>query len=498
MRIIRPSFLSFNEYYKLTNPSGKYHDSDSYSSSIESLNQYDWIEDFKTVKQRFRVNGIDFEIRESKEDKLNWTYYKPDKEGFPTDEVYSLEEKKKFLPEHKRYKIEHAVIESKTNKIVSMTQDEWGALLITSAKEFEGFGVGQKLLNYHRSLFPIRDSGGHTPQGFQAVFKFYQEEVKKSLISGEYRKEINKGNLTKEKVKEIVSSAMLSKSTMKQKYDYDNWILSEGVREKFGIKPYREKQKDKKKKQENWDMSNENDVMLLLEDNYAILYNKKSFEQIENTKSEYFLERGLLGYVYIGGVLNNDSIPKIHRIYGKNEKIENFMMEVAFEISKGEQLRVYAEEDYLIPKKLKYVLDSIGFDLEKKHKIYQLNETSNELVELMGFLEKKYRKENDKFDEKKILLQEMIYGIAEDIEGKRENIQSVILRCIGDGLENKKTALEVVRKLDVKSLDILNKKIQGKKIDSLKEIVDEQFGFSSVDYSSNNEKNTVNKKTKYK
>jgi hypothetical protein len=465
----------------MTNPSGKWHDSDSYSATVRSLNEYDWIDDFDSVKKRFRVNGIDFEIRESKEDKHDLKIIKRDKDGeclYIKDKngnseyiYYSMEEKEKIFPEDRRYKYEHAVIESKTNKIVAMTQDEWGALLITSAKEFKGFALGQELLNYHRKQFPIRDSGGHTPQGYQAVFKFYQEEVKNALIRGEYRKEIKENRLTTEKVKEIISSARLSESTITRDVEYNRWNL--------GDKTYREKKEHKKTKIENWDMSDTRDIMMLVDDNYAILYNKKSLDDIENTEREYFVERGLLGYVYIGGVLDSESIPKVHRIYGKNEKIENFMMEVAFNISQGEQLRVYAEEDYLISDTLRESLDDSGYDLHSEHKIYQLNNKTNQLIDVMKFVEKKYRTSIDPYNEKKMTLEELIYGLSEDIETSREKITEIILNNIGNNKDTRRFAVDFIRQIKADDLNSLKNRLTNSNLENKKIILKGELGLTS-------------------
>ena len=477
MNLIQPSEYTFQEYYKMVNPSNKWHEDDAYSATVYSLNQYDWIKEFQTVENRFRVNGIDFEIRESKKDKREWSIFKRDSEGMPLREngeivYYSEEEKEKLFPEEKRYVYEHAVIESKTNKIVAMTQDEWGALLVTSAQEFKGFGLGQKLLNHHRKKFPVRDSGGHTPQGFQAVFKFYQEEVKNALINGEYRKKIAEGKLDTDKVKKIISSARLSQSTIKHyDEDYKYWIL--------GDKTYNEKKKEKNNNKINLDMTDPRDMLLLVEGNYAILYNKKALDNIKNTDMEYFTERGLLGYVYIGGVLSADDIPKIHRVYGKNEKIENFMMEVAFNQFLEEPLRVYTEEDYLISDKLKESLVDMGTSIDGLHKTYQLNSKTNDLIQIMGIIEKKTREAIDPYDEKKILLQEYLYGISEDVENSRDIIKDVILRNIGDNHDTRRFALDIVRQIDIQALEKTKNQLVNFDADRRKEVLSTTFGIDS-------------------
>lgn len=483
MSLIKPSNFTFQEYYKMTNPSNKWHDSDAYSATVKSLNQYDWVKDFKTVEKRFRVNGIDFEIRESKEDKRNWSIFKKDSEGEALrqkDEkgnydlvYYSEEEKAKIFPEESRYKYEHAVVESKTNKIISMTQDEWGALLITSAVEFKGFGLGQKLLNHHRKKFPVRDSGGHTPQGYQAVFKFYQEEVKNALIKGEYRKSIQDGTLTLDKVKDIISSARLSKLSIKEEdqEDYQDWIL--------GDKTYSEKRKAKIEKKTNLDMTDPKDMMLLVDGNYAILYNKKALDNIENTDMEYFVERGLLGYVYVGGVIDNRDIPKVHRIYGKNENIEKFMMEIAFNQFKGEPLRVYSEEDYLISDNIRESMSYMGEDIDGLHKTYQLNSPTNDLIKTMEFIERKHRESIDPYQEKKILLQEYLYATSEDVESSREIIKDVILRNIGDNSDTRRFALDIVRKIDIGDLEKIKNQLKNFDLDKKKEILLNEFGITS-------------------
>jgi hypothetical protein len=483
MSLIQPSDFTFQDYYKMTNPSNKWHDDDSYSASINSLNKYDWIDDFTTVEQRFRVNGIDFEIRESKDDKRKWNILKKDSEGeciYEKNEkgnnqvvYYSEEEKEKLIPENKRYKIEHAVIESKTNKIVSMTQDEWGALLITSAKEFKGFAIGQKLLNHHRKKFPVRDSGGHTPQGYQAVFKFYQEQVKNSLIKGEYRQKIKDGSLTTTKVKDIISSARLSELsiTKEDKENHYDWIL--------GDKTYSEKKKNKLKNKVDLDMTDPKDILLLVQDNYAILYNKKVLDNIENIDREYFVERGLLGYAYVGGTFDSKDIPKVHRLYGKNENIEKFMMEVMFNQFKGEPLRVYSEEDYLISSNLRDSMTNMGKDSDSLFTTYQLNSITNDSIKIMQFIEKKHRTSIDPYQEKKMLLEENLYGISEDIETSRETIKDVILNNIGNNSDSRRFALDIVRKTNINDLEKLKNQLTKLKPDERKSVLLDEFGITS-------------------
>lgn len=416
--MLKVEHLNYEEYYKIINKKEKFHEN-AYQNN--ELSSYSSPEDFPKTVNRFISYGMKFEIREKKKDLRLNNYYKVDDNGDPLrDEnkelVYlTMEEKEKLFPEEKRYKYEHAIFDVKKKCIVAETQDEWGCLLITVANEYRGLNIGQKLLNYHRTIYPYRDSGGHTIQGANAFFAFYQEKVSKYLSSGNYRKDIDNGLITIEKVKEILDSAHLTKEVIKnRKEDFKKYNLEyESFHERV--------QKNKKNSSSiNYDFTDPRDFALHIDDScFAILYNKKAFEML-NTKNEkdFFTDQGLLGYVYIGGVYNADAIPKLFRLHGINDKVKSFMIDLALHMSYKEPIRIFAEDLPYLSEKSKGNIHSKM--LENGMMQVTLESKYMENLDFMHQYNLQYRKRVDPYEEKFNIMHERLTAMT-DVEIDPEN-----------------------------------------------------------------------------
>lgn len=103
--------MTFNDYLSIINSGNKHHDNDAYKTNLYSLNKYDWVNEFSNLVEEFEMHGITFQLKESIVDKII---------------SMTKEEKEKIFESEGRYEKQHAIIEKKTNKIVSMTSDEWG------------------------------------------------------------------------------------------------------------------------------------------------------------------------------------------------------------------------------------------------------------------------------------------------------------------------------------------------------------------------------------
>lgn len=416
--MLKVEHLSYKEYYKIINKHNEFHERAYEDNPLEN---YSNPEDFPTTVKRFMSYGMKFEIREKKNDLRLNNYYKIDENGEPLrDEnkkiVYlTIEEKEKLFPDEKRYKYEHAIFDVKKKCIVAETQDEWGCLLITVANEYRGLNIGQKLLNYHRTIYPYRNSGGHTQQGENAFFSFYQEKVSKYLSSGNYRKDIEHGLITIEKVKEILKSAQLTKEVIKnRKEDFKKYNLKyESFHERV--------QKNKKLANNiNYDFTDPRDFALHIDEGcFAILYNKKAFEML-NTKNQrdFFIDQGLLGYVYIGGVYNADAVPKLFRLHGINDKVKSFMIDLALHMSHKEPIRIFAEDLPYLSEKSKVNISKSMLD----NGMMQIT-LENKYIENLDFMHQynlQYRKRVDPYEEKFSIMHEKLSAMT-DVEIDPEN-----------------------------------------------------------------------------
>ena len=163
MKNINIELLTFQEYFYSVNEDGKIHPNNAYSYSVKDYEK-ESIDDYENLINRFKSHGLEFEIREKKIDRWESNYCETDDKGKilrdENDNIIKLSQEKKEKVIKPRFKYEHAIIDSKSKKIVGRTQDEWNCLLISVAEEYKGMSLGEKLLEVHRSKYPFRASGG--------------------------------------------------------------------------------------------------------------------------------------------------------------------------------------------------------------------------------------------------------------------------------------------------------------------------------------------------
>lgn len=401
--------MTFKEYFYAVNEDGKVHSDQAYQYNLEDYKENS--ENYPKLINRFNTHGLNFEIREKAIDNWEKEYCDVDDEGNvlkdENGKIIPLSQEKKEKVINPRYEYEHAVLDSKTKKVIARTQEEWNCLLISIAEEYSGMSIGEKLLGIHREKYPFRDSGGHTPAGKEMLYRMHQNKVSKFLANGGYSRAIKEGLITKEKVKDILQQAMIDKKHVAEtKEDYAKYDLE--------IDSFRERKKKQKQRSEgiDYNMFDPKDYLLHVEDNFAILYNKKAFLAMrEDNVNDFFIEQGLLGYSYIGGVYGEESVPKLFRLYGKNKKIKEFMAEVAMNLYVEEPVRIFDQD-------LEYLNDNILNNSEKglerdSMTQFKLQNKTMDNIEIMSYLEKKFRKENDQYDEKWILIHEEITALTE-------------------------------------------------------------------------------------
>lgn len=78
--------------------------------------------------------------------------------------------------------------------------------LLTVAQEYRGKGLGQKIGKIWYKINPSFLSGGFTQAGLNNATRMYFERVREAIESGWYSKWIKDGQISKEKVKEIISA----------------------------------------------------------------------------------------------------------------------------------------------------------------------------------------------------------------------------------------------------------------------------------------------------
>lgn len=201
-----PALLTYDEYYKVANPSDKWHPDEAYQTT-GSL-PYLHYENFKPLR-RFKSRGLEFELMVQKEEhryvktNLETGEVVRDENGLAT--YWTPEEMKAMNKSTEDYTF---AIFHKGNAVAA-AQDEWGALLILVVSEFQGFGLGPILGKVARSMEPYADSGGFTPGGEQMLRKVHREFVKDYMANGMYSQLVRSGQVTVERVKKILDSANL-------------------------------------------------------------------------------------------------------------------------------------------------------------------------------------------------------------------------------------------------------------------------------------------------
>lgn len=365
---IDPALMTTQEYMSFANEHNKSHPSSAYNVDLESLNNYG--NDKSTYTHfinRVKINGIEFEIW-VKEDRKN--YCKRDENGeyiridgqlvpYTDEEIGRLG----YPPS------EFMISIFDGDKRVAAAQDEWGCMLIMTAKEYRNFGLGTLIGKIARTLEPAKPSGGFTRSGALNFQRVHREFVSDALKSGFYSKLVREGIITAARVKEIIASIVPKKA--KEKLDFGS--------------------------------DDPKDWMMFV-DNYGsfIVYDRKMADVIERTDRELFLERMIKGYVYcaISDINNTARI----RVFGASSpKLSRLLLGCAYTFAKAHGCRLWVEpEEYDIP----------GFQYGEEEKV--IGHKSKEIINgpsidyaMMGKAEEHFRKTFDKYDEFKHRMHEI-------------------------------------------------------------------------------------------
>ncbi len=196
-----PALMTFEEYYKLINPTDDWHEDYAYNHSLDD-NHYSYINlksgEWKLVNTK-KIGKIEIQFFH-KNEKLVYGSMEND-EWIQTPEE-EFHKKGKTMAGH-----QFVAYHPQEDIIVGSAQDEWGCVLVSVVKEYQQLGIGEELVKLYRHYFPYKTSGGFTSAGLKQFKKYYHEKVSTYLRNGIYSDMVRKGQISLEKVNQILKSA---------------------------------------------------------------------------------------------------------------------------------------------------------------------------------------------------------------------------------------------------------------------------------------------------
>lgn len=351
---IEPWKYTFKEYMQFANPHSKHHDSGSYQFTVDQLNQDYQIDALKTMKLLGSKNlkGIQVDFYGKELDKRTLTYAK----DFDVEKVFAKNP----------YEYSFKAVDHDTGKIVGIAQDEWGALLIAVAMEYQNLGIGPVLGQYARSYVPHYDSGGTTSGGHNNLIKVYSKFVSDAMREGKYVAAVKSGEMSVARAKEIIASASLN--TVKSPLKTSN----------------------------EW----KGEKMLLANiHGMYIIYDSKLLELHKQDRHDDDLaERFVYGAAYAGPGYHDTTNLRIFTFGGKSEKIKRNLMNILL-MDAGSN-----DENVIVPDTLgQYVDDQLCKQIPHRYdkgvSLYKPLVKSTKSIDGMISHEKGIRKPYDQYDE---------------------------------------------------------------------------------------------------
>ena len=282
-------------------------------------------------------------------------------------QFYSVEELVQ-MGKNRRFEYSFGIFHG--NQCVGVAQDEWGCLLVSVASEYRGFGLGPMLTKLGWEAEPGKDSGGCTRQGANVVRKVHAEFVREYLQKGFYSSLVQQGKITVQRAKAIIASASLQNSN----------------------KPQRDMGTDNP---ENW--------LLFHEEGAFIVYDKK-FKDLYQEEDLYWKEKCIKAMGDVGGMLHENENYRLRLLGGETEQLKKFMLMCCVTWTAEEDnkpLYVYEEDLPLVD------TDKMKITKERsKHGWVSLIAKPVD-YKPMERVEKKWRKQFDKYDEFRVILLEV-------------------------------------------------------------------------------------------
>lgn len=245
------------------------------------------------------------------------------------------------------------------NLIIAVASDEWGATLLRVVEEYRGKNLGKILGKYWYEMNPDFSSGGFSSKGQQNAIRIWEDRVRTFLKNGWYSDFVKKGELTSDKVKEIIS----------------------GLPERKKLKPSVARDNRKPEPLIYSDL-----------DNSFIIYDKKFYE---NHDEKYIYAHGFLrdlsGKIYVFNMDYDNSFRTIATYV---------MFQIAYD--NNEKLTIKSPpSDHLL------ISDIDGIKVEGDF-AYLTEPVLN--LKKYANIEKQYREKYDKYDEAYYVLQELAHS----------------------------------------------------------------------------------------
>jgi hypothetical protein len=314
-RKVDPALLTWEEFWKLVNPRDKYHPSDAYDWPASKMNGKR--EEYPILLFRKKIKGISFEFRKEVIDRYATSKFV--KVDADKQIVRINNEVQYFTPEevaklgYRQYDYNFSVFDGEQQ--VAVTQDEWGCILVATAQEYRGFGLGPIVMKMAWEAEPGKDTGGCTPKGARVTKRVHDEFVREYLRKGIYSQLVRDKVLTPERVKAITGGI--------------------GSR-------YEEKQPL------NFGTDNPNDWLLYANDGAFVLYDRKLkdiLEKIDEENSWFWYERFIKGTSFAGGGYHDNGRLYLHQLGGDTSNIKKFMLLLALSYAKKEGVPLHVYDD---------------------------------------------------------------------------------------------------------------------------------------------------------
>lgn len=383
---IPPSLLTWSEYYKIVNSDDNFHGSDAYNYPYDENDKLD-LTKVNLIKNKV-INTIHLKFYLKKEERQ---YTKWDGDTYVG--TYSKDEMKKMGIDPYIY----TIYCTHNGVRVGMAVDEWGCVLVSVVKEFKNLGIGEELIKIYRKIYPYKPSGGFTESGLVQIRKYYNYMVRTTLANGIYSQMVRDGEITMERVKEIINS-------VNKKYSFSD---------------------NKKNKLKDAFKGDRFSPVMIISTNSVIIFDSNIIKIIDEdfeTMHSKILREYIYCYIH---VVDMKGYPQIYDAYG-DKKYLNFGLQIIANENKTEggvgdfYFRTFDTNlkndlyDILnsdIFSKTTY--DKLGYISGVPLNIYRLNKNIDSKVSDFKLHEKMWFKHHDRFNELRDKIEEIAYGLTQ-------------------------------------------------------------------------------------
>lgn len=237
--------------------------------------------------------------------------------------------------------------------VVGVAQDEWGATLVSVASEYRNKGIGEVLLKAWYNVHPNKKSGGYTSAGGRTDSKFWATRVREFLSNGWYSDLVKSGKLDQKRVDLIIK-------------DLNKFGNTKSELDKLGIT------KEPAKK----------NVMVFSDGTSFIIYDVKFFEEADEK------------YIYGFGFLRQAEGKTFFFRLDYEKDFAKLSNSIAMQLALDNKEKIYIGKGYGDLLELNIVQD-----VKQEGDFAWIESPLLNLKELAR-IEKKFRKEIDKYDEK--------------------------------------------------------------------------------------------------